>query len=103
MYVVIFKAKMREVDEEYHLSAKRMRELAFERYNCLDFTSVCEDDNEVSISYWESEDDIKAWKENEEHLRAQELGRKKWYESYTVEIVKTLDKKTWKLKNETAI
>lgn len=95
MYIVIFKAKMKKTDEEYYLSAKRMRELAFEKYNCLDFASVCENDNEISISYWESEDDIKAWKENKEHLRAQEFGRKKWYESYTVEIVKTLNRKTW--------
>ena len=29
---------------------------------------------------------IKKWKENNEHLYAQEMGKKEWYESYSVRI-----------------
>jgi len=35
-------------------------------------------------------EDIKKWKENSEHSLAQELGRSKWYETYTVQIVELL-------------
>ena len=40
----------------------------------------------ISISYWESLDDIKNWKANALHLEAQKLGKEAWYEDYSVEI-----------------
>lgn len=40
----------------------------------------------ITVSYWKSLKDIKNWKANTEHLSAQELGRLKWYESFTVRI-----------------
>jgi len=39
---------------------------------------------------FESLEQIKLWKENSEHLVAQELGKEKWYEDYTVEIVEII-------------
>lgn len=35
MYAVIFKAKVKEVDEEYFSTAKKMRKMAFENYKYL--------------------------------------------------------------------
>lgn len=97
MYAVMFKAKVKQVDEEYLIMAKMMRKIAFEKYECIDFISVCENNIEFSISYWKDLESIQRWKENEEHLKAQELGKTKWYESYTIEIVKILNNKTWKI------
>lgn len=37
MYVVIFRAKTRNVDDEYFFVANRMREIAIEEYGCLGF------------------------------------------------------------------
>ena len=39
MYAVIFKATVKQLDDEYSQTAKRMRELAIEKYGCLDFVS----------------------------------------------------------------
>jgi heme-degrading monooxygenase HmoA len=90
MYAVIFKAKTKKLDEEYFSMAQRMRELAMSEYGCLEFTAVTEGSEEITISYWDSLEDITKWKQNSEHLVAQKLGIEKWYEAYSVEIVEVL-------------
>jgi heme-degrading monooxygenase HmoA len=90
MYAVIFKAEIREFDESYFSTAARMRELAINEYGCKEFASCCEGDLEVAISYWESKEQIRAWKNNAEHLEAQSLGKSKWYKSYHVQVVEVL-------------
>jgi heme-degrading monooxygenase HmoA len=86
MYVVIFRAIVRDLDEEYSRTAARMRARALSRYGCLGFQSVTEGRQEVSLSYWPSEDSIRAWKADPEHQLAQRLGRERWYESYSVQV-----------------
>ena len=90
MYAVIFRASMAEPDDSYITTALRMRELAMEHYGCREFTSVTENGTEISISWWDDEQQIQEWKNDPEHLRAQEMGRKKWYRSYSVQIVKVI-------------
>ena len=87
MYAVIFKASLRQQDEEYIKTASRLRELA-KSYGCIDFISTTENNLEIAISYWGSEEQIKNWKMDPEHIAAQELGKSRWYDSYTIEIVK---------------
>ena len=87
MFAVIFRAKPGIQDESYIQTVNRMRELAFEKYGCLDFIAVTEGDQEVAISYWKDEESIVNWKKDSEHALAQELGRSKWYESYLVQVV----------------
>jgi len=91
MYAVIFRAKTKQLDDTYFKMAKRMRELAMDKYGCIEFTSLTQETDEIAISYWESMEQIKKWKQNSEHLVAQKLGREKWYASYRVEIVKVLE------------
>ena len=88
MYAVIFKAKTKSPDAQYSETVKMMRELAFSQYNCQDFIAVTEGDQEIAISYWESETDTQNWHRDSQHAVAQQLGREKWYESYVVEVVK---------------
>ena len=90
MYAVIFKAKLAKLDEEYSQVASRMRELALKEYGCLEFSSVTEDYTEIAISYWENQDQIASWKNDSEHMLAQELGKSKWYESYNVQVVEVI-------------
>ena len=68
--------------------AQRIKELAISKYGCKEFTSLVEGKNEIAISYWDTEDQIKEWKNDTEHLAAQEMGKSKWYKSYSVQIVK---------------
>ena len=98
MYAVIFKAKISKLDSLHSATALRMRELAMDKYACTDFISVIEKDIEISISYWEKQENIKNWKQDAEHLVAQELGHSSWYEDYKIEIVKVIreyDKSTY--------
>ena len=90
MYAVIFTAVIREVDDEYSSSALRLRELAMSQYGCTEFVAGTEGNKEVAISYWPSLELIKAWKDNPDHRRAQELGYSTWYSSYEVKIVQIL-------------
>ncbi len=88
MYAVIFKAEFKNQDREYVETAKRMRELARIKYGCLEFVSLCEGEEELSISYWESEEQISRWKQDEEHVKAQEKGKLLWYRSYSIEVAR---------------
>ncbi len=88
MYAVIFRAEIAQLDAEYQDTAARMRELAMERYGCREFTACTEGNREIAISYWDSEEQILAWKRDREHLAAQQKGRASWYASYTVEVAR---------------
>jgi heme-degrading monooxygenase HmoA len=42
----------------------------------------------ITVSYWASEEAIRAWKSNAEHQIAQETGKRTWYTDYEVRIAK---------------
>jgi heme-degrading monooxygenase HmoA len=86
MYAVIFKATVGELDDEYSRMAQRLKDLAFEQYGCRDFVSVTEGNEEIAISYWDTEQQIRDWKNDPEHRLAQTRGRERWYRSFSVEI-----------------
>jgi heme-degrading monooxygenase HmoA len=86
MIVVIFRAKIRSLDSEYFEVAARLRELALNEFGCLEFHSVAEGANEIALSYWPSENNIRAWKSHPEHVLAQVHGKEGWYESYLVQV-----------------
>lgn len=90
MYAVIFRAEINEADQAYAEMAAKLRVLAKEEYGCADFISVTEGNCEISISYWESKEQIAQWKQDSEHLVAQRLGRSHWYKSYHIQVVEVI-------------
>jgi heme-degrading monooxygenase HmoA len=88
MYVVIFRANVRSLDAEYLETARRMRDIAISQFGCIEFHSVTEGRDEVSLSYWPDEASIRAWKAHPEHVLAQQAGRERWYESYSVQVAR---------------
>jgi len=90
MYAVIFKAETNTLDDAYFETAKQMRELALTKYGCVDFISTSEGNTEIAISYWKDKEDIKAWKNDKDHKKAQALGKSLWYKNYSVQIVEIL-------------
>ena len=42
----------------------------------------------ITVSYWDSLENIALWKSHLEHLEAQKLGKKKWYSNFKVRISK---------------
>ena len=86
-YAVIFTSERTAIDEGYGDTALRMVELARQQPGYLGFESA-RDGLGITISYWESLDAIRNWKQNTEHLLAQKNGREKWYSSYKTRISK---------------
>jgi len=90
MYAVIFRAEINKLDSRYSCMTSKMKDLAISKYGCTEFISVTEGSQEIAISYWQDREQIKQWKQNSEHLVAQELGQSIWYKSYRVQIVEIL-------------
>ena len=86
-YAVIFTSNLSKATEGYEEMASEMERLASEQPGYLGFESA-RSGLGISISYWKSLKDIENWKNHVEHIKAQELGRSKWYESYKVRICK---------------
>jgi hypothetical protein len=64
MYAVIFRAEINELDDLYLGMGVQMRELAINKYGCIEFTTVKEVKQEIAISYWQKKEQIKQWKQN---------------------------------------
>ena len=94
MFAVIFTAEINQLDDLYSKTAIRLRDLAISEYGCTKFTSCTEGDREIAISYWQSKEQIQAWKNDPIHRQAQQHGRANWYKSYSVEIVEILHQYT---------
>ncbi len=84
-YAVIFTSIKKENAEGYAEMAERMVELAQQQPGFLGVESARQEIG-ITVSYWESLEAIKQWKQNAEHLVAQQLGKTKWYDSYKVRI-----------------
>lgn len=83
-YAVIFTSLRTEGDNGYAEMAKHIAELAQQQPGFLGMDSV-RNGLGITVSYWESLEAIKAWKENIDHRRAQ--GRaKEWYKSFRVRV-----------------
>ena len=61
----------------------------------------------ITVSYWETEESIRNWKNHEKHLVAQHKGRSGWYSDYHVRITQVEreyefdSRKKWNKKNFT--
>ena len=86
-YAVIFTSMRTEGDNGYREMADKMEVLAKQQQGYLGIESAREDLG-LTISYWSDLDSIKNWKQNMDHLFAQEKGRNVWYSAYKVRICK---------------
>ena len=84
-YAVSFSSLRTEIDEGYAAMTNLMVELAAQQPGFLG-VETARDGLGLTVSYWESEDSIAAWKANLKHAAAQRLGREKWYEAYSVRV-----------------
>ena len=67
--------------------AQKMEALAKKQPGFLGVESA-RDSIGITVSYWQSLEAIKQWKQVSEHLIAQEKGRTNWYDWYHVRICK---------------
>ncbi|CAB9507980.1 Antibiotic biosynthesis monooxygenase [Seminavis robusta] len=71
--------------EAYGKTAQRMVELARQQPGYLGVESA-RDGLGITVSYWKDLPSIRHWKQNCEHVQAQENGIQKWYSAYTTRI-----------------
>jgi heme-degrading monooxygenase HmoA len=83
-FAVIFTSVRSDGDGGYAEAARRMLELAARQPGFLGFESARQEIG-ISVSYWASEEAIRAWKENVEHRLAQGRARD-WYREFRVRV-----------------
>src|SRR5262245_56373352 len=87
-YAVVFTSTRTAEDEEgYGAMAELMVRLAAEQPGCLGIESARGSDGVgITVSYWNSLEAIKHWREHAEHRLAQRQGRERWYERFHLRI-----------------
>ncbi len=88
MVITIFRSRLRpEHQEEYAQWASRIHDLAVKMPGFLSIkTFTAEDGERVSLVEFASEETMRAWREQETHREAQELGRKLFYSQYRIQV-----------------
>lgn len=84
-YAVIFTSVRTETTEGYVEMAQLMEKLAKEQEGFLGLESAREEIG-ITVSYWKDLDSIRSWKQNLDHIQAQQKGRTTWYKSYITRI-----------------
>lgn len=87
-YAVIFTSQRTNIDKGYGRMAEKMEELASQQKGFLGIESARDQELGITISYWDSLEAIKSWKENSMHKVAQEKGKSEWYKNFSVRISK---------------
>lgn len=86
-YAVIFTTLKNEDDTGYTEMALKMEQLAKEQQGFMGLESA-RNKIGITVSYWESLEAIANWKNNSEHLLAQQKGISDWYKWYDIKICK---------------
>lgn len=88
-YAVIFSSQRTEGDNGYGATAERMAELAAQQPGFLGMESTRGADGfGITAAYFDTEENIRAWKRNMEHAAARQKGREIWYAHYEIRIAK---------------
>lgn len=87
-YAVIFSSQRTDGERGYGKMADKMVELASEQKGFLGIESARDHQLGITVSYWDSLDAIKSWKENAAHKIAQEKGKTEWYKKFALRVCK---------------
>ena len=89
-YAVIFASTHRtDAAPGYGKTAERMVELARQQPGYLGVESTRGADGfGITVSYWESEEAIRGWKQQLDHAEARRQGRESWYAHYELRVAK---------------
>jgi len=90
MYAVIFEVEInKNRQDEYLAIAAKLKEqlVTMDGFISIErFTSLVNEGKLLSLSFWESQKDIIAWKKNIDHMNAQEKGRESIFKDYRIRI-----------------
>jgi heme-degrading monooxygenase HmoA len=86
-YAVIFTSHRTEGDIGYREMAGKMVELVSKQPGFIGVESARESVG-ITVSYWKDLESIKTWKENADHIMAQQRGKEVWYKEFKTRISK---------------
>jgi heme-degrading monooxygenase HmoA len=89
MILVVFRSRNRpDADlEEYSRRSKRLHELVHEHPGFVSIESFeTPDGEEVSLETFESDESVKAWRDNPEHRETQRWAREEFYSWYSTQV-----------------
>lgn len=88
-YAVIFANQMADRPDGYAEMADKMVDLAQTQPGFLGVESTRDEDGfGITVSYWQDEAAIAAWKAKGAHLAAQDFGITRWYDHYHLRVAK---------------
>jgi len=88
-YAVIFTNQASATPEGYDEMAAKMAELAAEQDGYLGLESTRDVDGlAITVSYWQDEAAIAAWRANVKHAAAQAFGKSNWYAHYVLRVAR---------------
>ncbi len=91
--LLVFTAKLKEgVEERYFALSQEVLEEALKQPGLLSLDrgrSATQERGVISVSEWESEEAIEAWKKHPVHRRAQEIAVKELFESFCLKKAKS--------------
>ncbi|WP_462411600.1 antibiotic biosynthesis monooxygenase family protein [Neobacillus sp. Marseille-QA0830] len=87
-YAVIFSSQRTQGDNGYGEMADKMVELASKQKGFLGVESARDEGLGITVSYWDSLESIKKWRDNAVHKLAQEKGKTIWYQNFALRVSK---------------
>jgi heme-degrading monooxygenase HmoA len=88
-YAVVFTSVRAEGDRGYAAMSERLSELVTDQPGFLGVDSVRGADGfGITVAYFDTEENLKAWRNQAEHTEARNLGRKAWYEELSVHVAR---------------
>lgn len=97
-YAVIFASERTAEDREgYDRASATMMELAPKQPGFLRIESARNEESGfgITVSYWQSEEAIAAWKAHAKHVIVQRLGRERWYRSFRLRVALVERQRSW--------
>jgi heme-degrading monooxygenase HmoA len=88
MVITLFRSRLRpEHEAQYLVWAARIHDLAVKMPGFISFKAFSAEDGErVAIVEFESEETMRAWREQPDHRQAQDMGRKLFYSEYRIQV-----------------
>ncbi len=94
MLVVLFRSKLVPEPEGYAEMAQEMLATAKSMPGFVDVKAFKADDGErLTLVWWQDEDTLRAWRTHARHLVAQQAGRERWYECYSLDVAEVIRSK----------
>lgn len=88
-FAVIFSTVLRDDVQGYEEMAAKILELGLQQPGCLGAEGARDATGfGITVTYWDSEESIAAWKAHAKHLVAQKMGQEHWYLHYELRVAK---------------